>query len=150
MTSLASFGGIEEPQVVYHPATKSFTSDSFVNITDVTPGTVQMLLRYSQSSWDGDRTTSNTDRGRAEVKTLGPNQKIHETYDYTTTWKTNTGFIGSSQFCYITQLKPIDGNTEELLLRRAAGCHLHRQRLRRRPGALRVNFVLSRKRIQQP
>jgi hypothetical protein len=110
MTSLSSFGGVEEPVDVYHSANGTITADtSFANITNVSSGTVQMLLRYSTSAWDGDRTTGNTDRGRAEVKTLGANQKIHETYDYTTTWKTNSGFKGSGGFCHITQLKPTDG-----------------------------------------
>jgi hypothetical protein len=109
MTNLSSFGGIEEPVRIYHPSSNSFTTDSFVNITDVTPGTIQTLLRYSTSAWDGDRSTGNTDRGRAEVKTLGANQKINETFDYTTTWRTNTGFKGSGGFCHITQLKGVDG-----------------------------------------
>ena len=109
-TSLSSFGGIEEPQRIYHPGSGTFTSDSFVNITNVSSGTIQTLLRWSSSQWDGDRTTSNTDRGRAEVKTLGPNQRINETYDYTTTWRTNTGFRGSGGFCHITQLKGVDGS----------------------------------------
>jgi hypothetical protein len=108
-TSLSSFNGIEEPQRIYHPGSGTFTTDSFVNITDVTSGTIQTLLRYSSSQWDGDRTTSNTDRGRAEVKNLGPNQKINETFDYTTTWRTNTGFKGSGGFCHITQLKGTNG-----------------------------------------
>jgi hypothetical protein len=108
-TSTSSFGGIEEPAVIYHPSSNSFTNDSFVNITNVSSGTIQVLLRYSSSSWDGDRTTSNTDRQRGEVKTLGAHQLIHETYEYTTTWKTNSGFKGSGSFCHITQLKSVDG-----------------------------------------
>src|SRR5581483_6847403 len=106
------FGGIEEPQVIYYPGSNTFQSDSYTNITDLGGGTFQMLLRYNTSGtmwWDGDRTTSNTDRQRAEVKTLGPNQLIHQTFDYTTTWKMNTGFKGSGAFCHITQLKPVDG-----------------------------------------
>jgi hypothetical protein len=109
-TSLSSFGGIEEPVDVYHPSTGQITQDtSFKNITDVSSGVIQVLLRYSTSQWDGDRTTGNTDRQRGEVKTLGANQKKGETYVYTTTWKTNSGFKGSGSFCHITQLKPIDG-----------------------------------------
>ncbi len=109
-TNLASFNGIEEPQRIYRPSSDSFTTDSFQNITDVTPGTIQTLLRYSSSQWDGDRTTDNKDRGRAEVKNLGPNQKINETFDYTTTWRTNSGFKGSGGFCHITQLKGTNGS----------------------------------------
>ncbi|HTB80353.1 MAG TPA: chitobiase/beta-hexosaminidase C-terminal domain-containing protein [Opitutaceae bacterium] len=108
-TSLSSFGGIEEPEVIYHPSTNTFTNDSYVNITDLGSGTFQVLLRYSTSQWDGDRTTTNDDRQRGEVKTLGANQLIHETYDYTTTWRTNSAFVGSGDFCHITQLKPVDG-----------------------------------------
>lgn len=108
-TSLSSFGGIEEPQVIYHPATKKFTSDSYKNITDLGGGTFQVLLRYSTSQWDGDRTTSNTDRQRGEVKTLGAHQMKGDTFIYTTTWRTNSAFKGSGSFCHITQLKPVNG-----------------------------------------
>jgi hypothetical protein len=109
MTSLASFGGIEEPAQIYYPATNTFVADSYDNITDVSSGKIQVLLRYSSTSWDGDRTTGNTDRQRGEVKDLGAHQLIHETYEYTTTWKTNSAFVGSGAFCHITQLKPYNG-----------------------------------------
>src|SRR5206468_3493062 len=69
-TSLSSFGGIEEPAVKYFPGSNTFQNDSFTNITDLGGGTFQMLLRYNTSGtmwWDGDRTTTNTDRQRAEV-----------------------------------------------------------------------------------
>jgi hypothetical protein len=111
-TSLSSFGGIEEPKVIYYPSSNSFQSDSYVNITDLGGGVFQMKLRYNTSGtdwWDGDRTTSNTDRQRAEIKTLGTHQLIHQTYDYTTTWKMNSGFVASGGFCHITQLKSVDG-----------------------------------------
>ena len=109
-TSLSSFGGIEEPVQIYHPKTKSFTTDSFKNITDLGGGTIQVLLRYSTTAWDGDRSTGNTDRQRGEVKTLGANQKKGETFIYTTTWKVNSGYKGSGRsFCHIRGLKPIDG-----------------------------------------
>jgi hypothetical protein len=111
-TSLASFGGIEEPAVIYYPSTHTFVPDSFKNITDEGGGVIQMMLRYNIPDpgwWDGDRTTSNTDRGRAEIKTLGPHQMIHETYEYATTWRTNPEFRGSGAFCHITQLKSVDG-----------------------------------------
>jgi len=109
MNSLSDFDGIEEPQVIYHVSSNSFSNDSFVNITNVTTGTFQSLLRYSSSQWDGDRTTSNSDRGRAEVKTLGTHQTKGQTFDYTTTWRTNSAFKGSGRFCHITQLKSVDG-----------------------------------------
>lgn len=108
--TLSDFGGEEEPTVIYHPATNTFTTgDTYVNITNPSSGVFEMLLRYSTSQWDGDRDTTNTDRQRAEVKTLGPNQLIGETYIYTTTWKMSSGFKGSGQFDHITQLKPVDG-----------------------------------------
>src|SRR5262245_63135958 len=64
---LSSFEGIEEPTVVYHPQTQSFTTgDPFVNIIDVERATVRFRLRYSPDWWDGDRSTANKDRQRAE------------------------------------------------------------------------------------
>jgi hypothetical protein len=111
-TSLSSFGGIEEPAQIYYPGTNTFQSDSYTNITDLGSGVFQIKLRYNTSGtmwWDGDRTTGNTDRQRGEVKTLGANQLIHQTFDYTTTWKMSSGFVGSGAFCHITQLKPVDG-----------------------------------------
>jgi hypothetical protein len=111
-TSLSSFGGLEESAQKYFPSSNTFQSDSFANATDLGGGTFQMLLRYNSSGtmwWDGDRTTGNTDRQREEVKTLGAHQLIHQTFDYTTTWRTSSGFKGSGSFCHITQLKPVDG-----------------------------------------
>lgn len=111
-TSLSSFGGLEESAQKYYPSSNTFQSDSYANCTDLGGGVFQMTLRYNSSGtmwWDGDRTTGNTDRQREEVKTLGAHQLIHQTYDYTTTWKVNSGFKGSGAFCHITQLKPVDG-----------------------------------------
>ncbi|HTQ30745.1 MAG TPA: chitobiase/beta-hexosaminidase C-terminal domain-containing protein [Opitutaceae bacterium] len=111
---LSDFGVVEEPQVIWHVSSKTFTSDGgFQNITEVTPGTFQMLLNWSTSQWTGDRSTTNNDRGRAEVQTLGPYQKTHETSLYTTTWRTNPQFKGSGRFCHITQLKSVDGVEKE-------------------------------------
>jgi len=107
--TISDFGGIEEPAVIYHPSSNSFTNDSFQNITNPSTGVFQVLLRWSTSQWDGDRTTSNTDRQRGELKTLGANQLKGETYVYTTTWRTNPEFKGSGSFCHITQLKPTNG-----------------------------------------
>ena len=109
-TSLSSFGGIEEPEVVYHVATGTFTSDSFVNITDEGGGTFKMYLRYSHTQWDGDRTTTSTDRQRAEVKVLGPRQAPGETYEYGSTWRTDPAMVCGSHFCHITQVKAYTGN----------------------------------------
>jgi hypothetical protein len=107
--TISDFGGIEEPAVIYHPSSNTFTNDSYQNITNPSSGVFQVLLRWSTSQWDGDRTTSNTDRQRGELKTLGANQLKGETYVYTTTWRTNSAFKGSGSFCHITQLKPVDG-----------------------------------------
>jgi hypothetical protein len=110
-TSLSSFGGIEEPAVIYHPSTNTFTNDSYVNITDQGGGTFRMLLRYRDGSWwDGDRTTTSTDRQRGEVKVLGNRQGRGETYEYRSTWKLDSAFSVGSRFCHITQVKAYDGS----------------------------------------
>jgi hypothetical protein len=109
-TSLSSFGGIEEPAVIYHPSTNTFTNDSYVNITDQGGGTFRMTLRYRDGSWwDGDRTTTSNDRQRAEVKVLGNRQGRGETYEYRSTWKLDSSFSVGSRFCHITQVKAYDG-----------------------------------------
>jgi hypothetical protein len=111
-TSISSFGGLEESAQKYYPSSNTFQSDSYANCVDLGGGVFQITLRYNSSGtmwWDGDRTTGNTDRQREELKTLGAHQLIHQTFDYTTTWKTNSGFKGSGAFCHITQLKPVDG-----------------------------------------
>jgi len=108
--SLSDFGGIEDPAVIYHPATGTFTSDSFVNITDEGGGVFKMYLRFSTTQWDGDRTTTSTDRQRAEVKVLGPRQAPGETYEYASTWRTDPAMTVGDRFCHITQVKAYDGN----------------------------------------
>src|SRR5690348_9050847 len=81
-TSLSSFGGIEEPETIFHPDTNSFASDSFINITDQGGGRVRMFLRFRAGDWwDGDRTTTSDDRQRAEVKVLGPRQTNGQTFE---------------------------------------------------------------------
>src|SRR5262245_57753007 len=84
-TSLSSFEGEEEPTVLYHPSSQSFTNDSFDNITDQGGGVIRTMLRYNpaQDWWDGDRATTNDDRQRAEVKGLGSHQKNNQTFRYT-------------------------------------------------------------------
>jgi hypothetical protein len=109
-SSLSSFGGIEEPAVIYVVSSKSFKSDSFKNITEPSSGTFQMYLRFNKSQWDGDRTTTSDDRQRAEVKVLGPRQKMGETYEYTSSWRTDSGFKAGSRFCHVTQVKAYDGS----------------------------------------
>ena len=110
-TALSSFEGIEEPLVRYAPATGTFARDSLVNITDVGGGTFRMRLRYHTDEWDADRDTKNKDRQRAEVKGLGPHQKLGETFEYTTTWRANDSFTGAGRFCHIFQLKSTDGDS---------------------------------------
>ncbi len=109
--TLSDFGGIEEPEVIYHPSSNTFTTgDTFVNITDEGGGVFKMYLRFSTSSWDGDRTTTSTDRQRAEVKVLGNRQAPGETYEYASTWRTDPAMTVGDRFCHITQVKAYDGN----------------------------------------
>lgn len=109
-TSYSSFGGVEEPTVIYRPSTNSFSSDSYDNTTSPSSGVFKFELRFSSSWWDGDRATSSTDRQRAEVRQLGTRQRHGETYEYNSTWKTNTGFKRGSHFTHVTQVKAADGD----------------------------------------
>jgi hypothetical protein len=109
-SSLSSFGGIEEPTVKYTVSSNSFSNDSYVNITDEGSGQFKMYLRYSTSSWDGDRNTTSTDRQRAEIKVLGNRQGMNETFEYASTWRTNSTFKKGSHFCHVTQVKAYDGS----------------------------------------
>jgi len=112
MTDLSSFEGEEEPTVIYYPATNTFKNDSsFINITNVSPGVVQMLLRYNSTWWDGDGAVSTrTDRQRAEVKGLGPHQKVGDLFEYVTTWRTSPNFPASPHWEDFFQLKATDGD----------------------------------------
>jgi hypothetical protein len=113
-SSLGSFEGSEEPTVIYHVKTDSFTTgDSFKNITDRGSGVFRMELRFVKGDhWDGDRGntsgSSARDRGRAEVKGLGSHQKVGDTFDYSTTWRTSSSWAASGQFDSIFQLKTTD------------------------------------------
>jgi hypothetical protein len=108
--SLRSFGGVEEPSIVYHPQTKTFSEDDFVNITDRGHGTFRMELRYRGGDWwDGDRDNKSTDRQRAEIKVLGPRQLRGETYEYRSTWRVDPAFKVGGRFCHITQVKAYTG-----------------------------------------
>jgi hypothetical protein len=115
-TSLGSFDGTEEPSVIYHPSSGTFTSDSFINITTPSSGDFKFYLRYSSSSWDGDRATTNNDRQRAEVRGLGTHQLTGETYDYQSTWRTDSGTRIGSLFYHITQVKAADGDNSAPLV----------------------------------
>ncbi|MDO8544002.1 MAG: heparin lyase I family protein [Opitutaceae bacterium] len=110
-TGLSSFEALEEPLVQFHPASGRFEPDSFINITEVEPGTFRMSARYRTEWWDGDRDTTNRDRQRAEVKGLGPHQRHGDAYEYTTTWRSNARFRGSTGFCHLFQLKSINGDS---------------------------------------
>jgi Polysaccharide lyase len=111
-TSLSSFEGIEEPTVIYHPSTATFTADSYANIVDEGAGMFRYTLRYQPNLdyWDGDRATTNTDRQRAEVKGLGPHQETNQTFEYSFDWRTDSNFIGTTSFCHIFQLKATNGD----------------------------------------
>jgi hypothetical protein len=108
-TGLSSFDGMEQPSVKYYPAQHKFEPDKLIHITDEGGGVIRMYLRYSQDWWDGDRDTTNKDRQRAEVKGLGPHQFIGDTFEYSTTFRTNPEFKGTGRFCHVFQLKAING-----------------------------------------
>jgi len=128
MTSLASFEGIEEPHKKWNARANVAEPKEagFNNITDVSPGTVRMTVRYRGDWWDGDQSTDRPDRQRAEVKGLGPHQKDGETIEYATTWRTNDDFTDPAKlttttyndptqkrrrhFCHVFQLKATDGS----------------------------------------
>jgi hypothetical protein len=106
-TSVLAFEGEEEPTVVYHVSSNSFSSDSFDNIQSGT--SYKFVLRFRANNWwDGDRNTSNNDRQRAEVKGLGAHQKTNETFEYKSDWKTSRA--GSGGFWHVFQLKATDGD----------------------------------------
>ena len=107
-TSFSSFAGEEEPTVIYNASSGSFTNDSYDNMTNPSSGVFRFYLRYSSSSWDGDRNTTSTDRQRAEVKGLGANQLNGETFEYSHAWKTSRG--GNGSFWHVFQLKGVDGD----------------------------------------
>ncbi|HUR59341.1 MAG TPA: heparin lyase I family protein [Opitutaceae bacterium] len=115
-TGLSSFDAIEEPLVKFYPATGRFEPDALVNITDLGNGRFRMFARYNSEWWDGDRDTLNKDRQRMEVKGLGPHQMNGETFEYSTTWRSNPGFRGANGFCHIFQLKATNGDSASPLI----------------------------------
>jgi len=109
-SSISSFEGEEEPTVIYHVSSNSFSSDSYDNMVSASGG-LKVTLRYRANNWwDGDRNTSNSDRQRAEVKGLGTHQANGQTFDYKSTWVTNSSFKQNGHFCHIFQLKALDGD----------------------------------------
>lgn len=110
-TSYSSFGGVEEPTKIYTVSTGAFTNDSYDNTTTPSSGNFRFTLRYRQNQWwDGDRDKLDKTRQRAEVRQLGTRQKTNETYDYSSTWKTNTGFKRGTKFTHIMQVKANNGD----------------------------------------
>src|SRR5687767_10060754 len=86
-TSMSSFEGEEEPTDRVTSSGSVTGGDTFDNMTSPSSGNFRFHLRFSSSVWDGDRSTGNTDRQRAEVKGLGVHQKNNETFDYSETWR---------------------------------------------------------------
>jgi hypothetical protein len=109
-TRLKDFEGTEEPEVKCIAATGKFERDTHINIADTGSGVVRMTLRYSPEWWDGDRSNADKSRQRAEVKGIGPHQKTGDTFEYSTTWRTNPEFHGADKFCHVWQLKATDGD----------------------------------------
>ena len=108
-TGIGSFEGEEEPTRIYD-VQSGFRNDSYDNMVSASNG-MKATLRFRRNDWwDGDRSTSSTDRQRAEVKGLGSHQKSNETFEYRTRWRTNSGFQASGKFCHIFQLKATNGS----------------------------------------
>jgi hypothetical protein len=106
--ALGPFEGEEEPTVVYD-VQSGFRNDSYDNMTSPSSGTYRFVLRFRKNDWwDGDRSTTNSDRQRAEVKGLGAHQKNSQTFDYSSSWKTSRG--GSGSFWHVFQLKATNGD----------------------------------------
>lgn len=108
-TSFGSFEGEEEPRVIYD-LQSGHRSDSYDNMTMPASGTFRFFLRYRRGDWwDGDMSTDRTDRQRAEVKGLGARQRMNETYEYGTSWRSDADFRGTTRFTHIFQLKATNG-----------------------------------------
>lgn len=115
-TSMGSFGGVEEPTVIYD-LQSGFRNDSHANITDRGGGRFRFVLRHRDNDWwDGDRATTSTDRQRAEVKVLGPRQRPNETFEYQSSFISNSAFRKGSGFCHIFQVKGYGGGNIDLPL----------------------------------
>jgi hypothetical protein len=110
-TRVKDFEGAEDPAKKYNVAADRIEDDDFANITDVGDNAVRMFLRFRPGEWwDGDQSTDRKDRQRAEVKGIGPHQKVGETFEYGTTWRTDPDFHGTDRFCHVFQLKATDGD----------------------------------------
>ncbi|HEY7087900.1 MAG TPA: autotransporter-associated beta strand repeat-containing protein, partial [Tepidisphaeraceae bacterium] len=85
------------------------------NMIDEGGGMIRSTLRNDYAAagwWDGDRTTTNTDRQRAEVKGITGlgHQKVGDTFEYSFDFRTDPTFMGTAHFCHVFQLKATDGN----------------------------------------
>ena len=108
-TSFSSFEGEEEPRVIYD-LQSGHRSDGYDNMTSPAGGTFRFTLRFRRGDWwDGDMGTDRTDRQRAEVKGLGAHQKMNQTFEYATTWRSDSDFRGTGRFTHIFQLKATNG-----------------------------------------
>jgi len=115
-TSLSSFGGIEEPSAIVR--TSGVTQgDTYKNITDQGSGRFRMLLRYHKGQWcDGDRSSTNENMQRAEVKVLGTRQTRGQTFTYSSQWRTSSGYrFSTTNTCAIQQVKATDGDNNQAL-----------------------------------
>jgi autotransporter-associated beta strand protein len=122
----AGFEGLEEPTVIYFPASNTFQNDptNFQNHVDEGGGMFRDTLRYEYPSpvapyapgpgwWDGDGADpGNTDRQRSEPKGivgLG-HQQVGQTFEYSFDFRTDPTFTATSSFDHIFQLKATNGD----------------------------------------
>ncbi len=122
----AGFEGLEEPKVIYFPATNTFQNDptNYQNHVDEGGGLFRDTLRNEYPTplppyasgpgwWDGDGANSaNTDRQRSEPKGivgLG-HQQVEQTFEYSFDFRTDPTFTATSNFDHIFQLKATNGD----------------------------------------
>jgi autotransporter-associated beta strand protein len=122
----AGFEGLEEPTVIYFPASNTFQNDptNYQNHVDEGGGLFRDTLRNEYPTplppytsgpgwWDGDGAdSSRTDRQRSEPKGivgLG-HQQVEQTFEYSFDFRTNPGFTATSNFCHVFQLKATNGD----------------------------------------
>jgi len=140
-TGLSSFEGMEQPLERYFPARKAVEPERFNAITDEGGGTFRMSLRYGPDWWDGDRDTHNRDRQRAEVKGLGPHQKLGETFEYGTTWRIDPAFHGTTRFFHVFQVKATEGDDGAPLITLSLDRDPHHVTVRYWPGKDRDSHI---------
>src|SRR5438552_3332623 len=120
----AGFEGLEEPTVVYFPDTNTFQNDptSLQNHVDEGGTLFRDTVRNNYLTlgwWDGDGASAgNTDRQRSEPKGivgLG-HQQVEQTFEYSFDFRTNPGFLPTSNFCHVFQLKATNGDSSPPLV----------------------------------